>query len=110
MKIEGIGFSVFCWNHIRSDEHRGQSGTSFWRVQEQGNVRVRLVEYSPGFRVDHWCARGHVLLILEGELTVRLKDAREFQLTAGSGFIAGDDEANPHLAISEKGAKVLILD
>ena len=27
-----------------------------------------MVEYSPGYLADHWCDRGHVLYVLEGEL------------------------------------------
>ncbi len=25
-----------------------------------------MVEYSPGDQADHWCSRGHVLLVLSG--------------------------------------------
>ncbi len=71
---------------------------------------MRIVEYSIGFRSDHWCPRGHVLLVLEGELTIRLRDGREFVLASGSSFQAGDDEVNPHLAYTDKGAKVFIVD
>jgi uncharacterized cupin superfamily protein len=68
------------------------------------------VDYGPGYRADHWCGRGHVLLVLEGELTVRLKDDREFILGPGMSFTVGDDDANPHLAFSKKGAKAFIVD
>jgi len=51
-----------------------------------------------------------VLLVLEGELTIRLRDGREFVLASGSSFQAGDDEVNPHLAYTDKGAKVFIVD
>jgi hypothetical protein len=44
------------------------SEVATWRTKEAGNVRVRMVEYSPGYVADHWCERGHVVLVLEGEL------------------------------------------
>jgi quercetin dioxygenase-like cupin family protein len=53
-----------------------------------GNIRVRIVEYSPGYLADHWCSRGHVLLVLEGELVTELDDGRKFVLTAGTSVCA----------------------
>ena len=29
---------------------------------DTGALRVRMVEYSPGYLADHWCAKGHILL------------------------------------------------
>jgi quercetin dioxygenase-like cupin family protein len=68
------------------------------------------VDYGPGYRADHWCGRGHILYVLEGELFIRLKDGRERKLAAGMSFQVGDDEANPHLVHSDSGAKVFIAD
>jgi len=110
MNIQGLVFTVTDWSHLSPVEYRGETGTSFWRTFEAGNVRVRMVEYSPGFRSDHWCPRGHILLVLEGELAIRLKDGREFVLASGTSFEAGDDEGNPHLAYTDKGARVFIVD
>jgi quercetin dioxygenase-like cupin family protein len=110
MNIQGVMFSITDWSQLSPVEHRGERGTSFWRTFEAGNVRVRMVEYSPGFKSDRWCPRGHILLVLEGELAIGLKDGREFTLASGTGFQVSDDEANPHLAYTDKGAKVFIVD
>ena len=110
MKIIDVPFATTDWSKIDPSEHKGESGTSFWRTFEAGNIRVRLVEYSPGFKSDHWCARGHVLLVLEGELAIKLKDGREIILSPETSFQVADDEANPHLAYTEKGSKVFIVD
>jgi quercetin dioxygenase-like cupin family protein len=110
MNIEDISFTVTEWSSVPQEEYKGETGTSFWRVFEQGNMRVRIVDYSPGFRSDHWCARGHVLLVLEGELTIELKDGQVFPMPPGTSFQASDDDANPHLAYTDKGAKVFIVD
>jgi len=88
MKIQDVPFSLTDWEEVTPTEHKGETGTSFWRTFEMGNLRVRMVEYSPGYMADHWCARGHVLLVLEGELKNELKDR----------------------ASTEKGAKVFIVD
>jgi len=110
MNLLGVASTTTDWSQLATVEHRGETGTSFWRTFETGNVRVRMVEYSPGFKSDHWCPRGHILLILEGELSIKLKDGREFVLASGTSFQASDDEDNPHLAYTEKGAKTFIVD
>lgn len=110
MKILDVPFNVTDWGKITPVEYRGETGTSFWRTFEKGNIRVRMVEYSPGFKSDHWCGRGHVLLVLEGELVIKQKDGKEFILTSGTSFQVADDDKNPHLAYTEKGAKVFIVD
>lgn len=110
MKIRDVPFSLTDWEKITPTEHKGETGTSFWRTFETGNIRVRIVEYSPGYMADHWCARGHVLLALEGELMIELKDGSSSILNPGMSFQAADDEANPHLASTKKGARVFIVD
>lgn len=110
MKIQDVPFVVTNWSQITMVEYKGDAGTSHWRSFEQGNIRVRMVEYSPGFYSDHWCGRGHVLLVLEGELGIQLRDGTEFLMKPGTSFQVEDDETNPHLAFSEKGARVFIVD
>ncbi|MEE8605327.1 MAG: DHCW motif cupin fold protein [Candidatus Aminicenantaceae bacterium] len=110
MKIQDVPFEVTDWGQMTLVEHAGEKGTSQWRTFHRGNIRVRMVEYLPGFYSDHWCRRGHVLLVLEGELVIQLRDGREFVMKPGTSFQAEDDEANPHLAFTDKGAKVFIVD
>ena len=71
---------------------------------------MRMVEYTPGYKADHWCSRGHVLLVLEGELVTELRDGRKFVLTPGTSYQVGDDYVNPHRSYTEKGAKLFIVD
>jgi quercetin dioxygenase-like cupin family protein len=110
MKISGVPFTVTDWDRVPAVEHPGETGMSRWRTAEAGNVRVRVVEYSPGYRADHWCARGHVLWVIEGELTVELKNGALHHLKKGMSFQAADDDLNPHLAYTEIGAKVFLID
>ena len=110
MKIKNVPFQTTDWNTIKPVEQKGERGTSYWRIFEAGNIRVRMVEYSPGFVSDHWCSRGHVLLVLEGELVIKLKDGRVFNLNPGTSFQVSDEKNNPHLAFTKKRAKVFIVD
>jgi hypothetical protein len=110
MKLPDVPFLAADWDRAPRAEHPGVRGTSTWRTIEAGGLRTRIVDYTVGFESDHWCPRGHVMLVLEGDVTLRLKDGREVKMVAGQGFLAGDDEANPHMAVSERGAKVFLVD
>ena len=110
MKIDGVPFCTVDWNMGPVTEHRGKTGKAFWRTLESGNLRVRMVEYSSGYAADHWCSRGHVLLVLEGELVTQLKDGREFVLKSGTSYQTQDDTSNPHRSYTKSGAKLFIVD
>jgi quercetin dioxygenase-like cupin family protein len=110
MKISGVTFCTTEWNAVPRTEHHGAKGSAYWRTLETGNIRVRMVEYSPGYVADHWCTRGHVLLVLEGELTTELKDGRAFTLKPGCSYQVADDEKNPHMSRTDKGANLFIVD
>jgi hypothetical protein len=79
MNIQDVSFCTVDWKQVMPTEHSGEIGQALWRTLEIGNIRVRMVEYSPGYLADHWCTRGHVLLVLEGELITELKDGRVFK-------------------------------
>jgi hypothetical protein len=83
MEMATSAFSTTDWSEIPVTPHAGDSGVGLWRTQNFGAIRVRMVEYSPGYEADHWCAKGHVLLRLEGQLETRLADGRTFVLQPG---------------------------
>ena len=97
------------WSRVPTTERPGETGKAIWRTVEAGEIRVRMVEYTPGYVADHWCSRGHVLLVLEGELHTELQDGRSFKLTPGMSYqVANDTE--PHRSRTEAGAKLFIVD
>ena len=109
MRIEGVPFARIDWSLVPEVEHPGETGAAFWRTVEIGNIRVRKVRYSPGYKADHWCSKGHVLLVLEGELTTELKDGTSVVLTAGMSYQVADD-AMPHRSTTAGGATLFIVD
>jgi hypothetical protein len=109
MKIENLPFATVDWSAISPTEHRGEVSKAVWRTVERGSIRTRMVEYEPGYVADHWCAKGHVVLVLEGELVTELKDGRTFVLTAGMSYQVAD-EADAHRSRSPKGAQLFIVD
>jgi quercetin dioxygenase-like cupin family protein len=109
MRLSDIAFGTTKWSDVESTEHRGEAGSALWRTRHFGSVRVRMVEYSPGYRADHWCVKGHILLCLEGELQTELKDGRKFVLKPGMSYQVADN-AEPHRSSTVLGAKLFIVD
>ena len=109
MRIQDVAFSVTTWADGVPVEYPGQSGVAVWRSFEAGNLRVRMVQYSAGYEADHWCSRGHTLLVLRGRLETRLKDGRVFTLEAGMSYQVAEG-AEPHLSKSAAGATLFIVD
>jgi len=109
MQMTGIPFETTDWASVERTEHKGETGIAYWRTCEFGSIRVRMVEYSPGYVADHWCSKGHILLCLEGELTTELKDGRKFVLRPGQSYQVADNE-EPHRSVTAGGAKLFIVD
>jgi len=109
MRIDAVPFSTVDWSRVPASEHPGETGQALWRTLEVGNIRVRMVEYTAGYRADHWCSRGHVLLVLSGELTTELADGSTHVLTAGMSYQVAEDAA-PHRSFTPTGATLFIVD
>ncbi len=110
MIIKDVPFTVTDWSRLPAVEHKGETGVSVWKTVEASGIRVRMVEYSRGFKADHWCGRGHILLVLDGEVEIIVLGGDAHILRSGMGFEAGDDNSRPHLVLSSKGARVFIVD
>jgi quercetin dioxygenase-like cupin family protein len=109
MQISEIPFGTTDWDTVEQTEHKGETGTAFWRTRHFGGIRVRMVDYTPGYLADHWCTKGHILLCLEGELLTELEDGRTFLLKPGMSYQVADN-AEPHRSSTSTGAKLFIVD
>lgn len=109
MKISDIPFGTTDWSAIEKTEHPGITGKAFWRTCKFGDIRVRMVEYTPGYLADHWCSKGHILLCLQGEMQTELDDGRVLTLTAGMSYQVAD-EAEAHRSSTSTGASLFIVD
>jgi hypothetical protein len=109
MQMTDIPFGTTDWETVERTEHKGETGAAYWRTRQFGAVRVRMVEYTPGYLADHWCSKGHVLLCLEGELHTELQDGRTFVLTPGMSYQVADN-AEAHRSFTAKGAKLFVVD
>ena len=109
MQINDIPFGTTDWSSVETTTHMGDSGVATWRTRQFGDIRVRLVEYSPGYLADHWCQKGHILFCVDGELATDLADGRSFTLTPGMSYQVADG-GDAHQSRTAKGARLFIVD
>ncbi|MBM3586536.1 MAG: hypothetical protein FJX33_01705 [Alphaproteobacteria bacterium] len=113
MQMAANAFDTTDWAQVEPTRHAGVTGEALWRTRRVGPaknpIRVRMVEYSPGYVADHWCQKGHVLLVLGGELETTLADGRVFVLKPGMSYQVADG-AEPHMSRTNIGAKLFIVD
>ena len=106
---QSIPFQTIDWTKIPATEHKGTSGTSFWRTLEFAGLRIRMIEYSADYLADHWCSKGHIVHCLEGAFMSELQTGESKVQTAGMTYIVTDD-ASSHRSYTEHGAKLLVID
>lgn len=109
MTIATHSFETLDWSAIPKDERKGETGVAYWQTVFMNDIRVRKVEYTAGYKADHWCKKGHVLLCLEGEMESELDNGNRFTLTAGMIYLVGDN-CEAHRSQTEKGCKLFIVD
>ncbi len=110
MNIPELPFTVTDWSRITPTEHPGTIGKALWRTLTLGDIRIRQVEYTPGYLADHWCDRGHILYVLDGVLETELRDGRRFTLTAGMSYQVSDFGDAAHRSSTATGARLFIVD
>lgn len=115
MLLPSFPFSVTDWAQVEPTLHPGELGVATWRTRTFGDIRVRMVDYSPGYVADHWCEKGHVVLCIAGELVTDLKDAaaphtiRSITLTPGMSYQVAE-HTDPHRSRSPLGCRIFIVD
>ena len=93
MNLSSFAFHTLNWSSIPKEEHKGETGVAYWQVFRMNEIRIRKVEYSPGYLADHWCRKGHIILCL----------------TAGMTYFVGDN-CEAHRTSTISGCKLFIVD
>jgi hypothetical protein len=109
MQMNDISFGTTDWLAVERTEHKGETGMAYWRTRNFGGIRVRMIEYTPGYLADHWCSKGHILFCLEGELHTELQDGRKYILKPGMSYQVADN-AEAHRSYTAVGAKLFVVD
>ena len=109
MKMMTLPMSITDWGRTLVLKASGETGFALWKTQTFGDIRVRMVEYSPGYAADHWCSKGHVILCLSGMLDIVLGDGTRLGLKPGRLARVGDG-GPPHRTSTATGAQLFIVD
>jgi hypothetical protein len=109
MQLPSFPFQILDWSSIPKEEHTGETGIAYWQIFMICEIRVRKVEYSSGYKADHWCQKGHIILCTEGEMDTELEDGRIMKLTAGMTYFVGDN-CEAHRTSTKNGCKLFIVD
>jgi len=107
--MNAILFQTTDWGAIPETRHSGECGMASWRTLQYEGIRIRLVEYSKGYKADHWCATGHIVYCIEGEMISELSDGRTFTISKGMSYQVSDN-VSQHRSYSKEGVKLLIVD
>ena len=104
-----IPFTTIDWGAVEKTAHAGESGIALWQTLNLDELRVRIVEYAAGYLADHWCQKGHVLHVIEGDLITEMENGEKFSLTRGMSYVVSDGLSS-HRSFSPNGTKLLIVD
>ena len=107
--MSNIPFQTIDWASVPKTEHPGETGISFWQTLQFPGLRLRIVEYSPGYLADHWCQKGHIVHCLEGEFVSEMENGESFLLKKGMTYVVSDNLSS-HRSVSENGVRLLIVD
>lgn len=104
-----IPFRVVDWAGIEKTNHPGEKGMAYWRTLQLPGLRVRVVEYSPGFIADHWCRKGHIIYCIKGSFKTEMLSGEVFEIREGMGYIVSD-HLSEHRSTTESGVTLFIVD
>jgi quercetin dioxygenase-like cupin family protein len=107
--MSNIPFQSIDWTTIEKTEHPGETGTSYWQTLQLGGLRIRKIEYLPGYLADHWCQKGHIVHCLEGEFISEMETGESFTLSKGMTYVVSDNLSS-HRSVSKEGVHLLIID
>lgn len=109
MQMTGFPFGTTDWSQVEQTQHAGVRGVAYWRTRQFGTIRVRMIEYTPGYIADHWCAKGHIVLCTAGEMHTQPENGNSFTLKPGMSYQVAD-QAEPHRSSTDMGATLFIVD
>lgn len=110
MQIISALYTVIDWDYVPITKQSGETGFAWCRTYETGYIRIRLLEYSPGFKSEHWCCRGHLIHLFDGEINFDFKDGSGIMLRKGVSCCFTDSKSIAHKSFTGNGAFLLIVD
>ncbi len=111
MQIDPCPFLALSFDQLNKEVMPGETDAiARFSQANGGGIRMRVVDYEPGFLLDHWCDVGHFGYVLSGELIVELAGKPTQRLSTGEGFLVSTLGDVAHRVSTDSGARVLLLD
>jgi len=108
MKMQLIPFGTTDWSTIEKPSMQALRGCPLAHaaVQRHPGAHGRVF---PGYLADHWCSKGHILLVLDGELRNRAGRRPKIHAEGRMSYQVADG-AEPHRSSTRTGARLFIVD
>lgn len=110
MDLDSLPLGITDWSQIAQSVHPGASGTATVRSRQLGDIQLRLIVYSLNYVADHWCHKGHIVLVVAGQLTIEHQHTLTYTVMPGMSYHVADDDGPPHRVLSQNGATIFIVD
>lgn len=109
MDINILKDQLINWESVPDETFSGVSGFVVSKAVTFENFRIRQLSFSENYEADHWCEKGHVIYVIDGELLIEYKDQPSVFVSKGSSLILGDN-ISWHKAKTRITTLVLIID
>ena len=109
MHLDNFLPKSFSWDDIYAEIVAGETGHAAIKTQFLGDVKIRNIVYSENYKADHWCVKGHIIYVLDGQLVIHHQAGDTHVLKPGMSYLVGDNSM-AHLAETVAGATVLVID
>jgi hypothetical protein len=110
MELAKLSIGAIDWSNVPAFVQPGETGTAEIRVHNLGDITLRIVAYSRGFKADHWCAKGHIVHVISGSLVMEYEDQSRTAVSEGMSWRAPDDARPRHRVLCEAGATLFVVD
>lgn len=109
MNIDGLTTKKINWDALAMNELAGETGSTLYKEVISDGLRVRIAEYSAGYKSAEWCDKGHIIHCISGTLILHLKNGSDIKLKEGESILLGSSD--PHIATTgDTSARVFIID
>jgi hypothetical protein len=78
------------------------------KVHVSGNSKLRLIEFNDQFEEKDWCKNGHLGYVLEGEMSIRIRQT-VINYSKGDVLDISAGAENKHKVIIKKGGHVQLI-
>jgi hypothetical protein len=107
--MEHLPLEATDWGSVEEERQPGATGHAISKTRSYADVRVRFIEYTPGYLADHWCSKAHVIYCIAGEISIELDNGHRLNVRKGMS-LATEQDGTRHRLSSDIGAVIFVVD